>query len=71
MLSLVSDHDLITSNIMSSVHALRLCSTVLQISSTASADPLDVKNYLDWFEEMSSTLLEYVVNMVDMSVSAT
>jgi hypothetical protein len=47
-----------------------LCSTVLQISSTASANPLDVEDYLDCFEEMSGTLLEYVVNMVDMSVSS-
>jgi hypothetical protein len=41
----------------------------LQISSTASANPLDVEDYLDCFEEMSSILLEYVVNMTDMSVS--
>jgi hypothetical protein len=44
---------------------------VLQISSTAAANPLDVEDYLDCFEEMSSLLLEYVVNMTDMSVSVT
>ncbi|XP_021917735.1 uncharacterized protein LOC110828893 isoform X3 [Zootermopsis nevadensis] len=38
-----------------------------KISSTASANPLDVEDYLDCFEEMSGTLLEHVVNMVDMS----
>jgi hypothetical protein len=42
---------------------------ILQISSTASANPLDVEDYLDCFEEMSNILLEYVVNMTDMSVS--
>lgn len=36
-----------------------------KISSTASANPLDVEDYLDSFEEVSSTLLEYIVNMVD------
>jgi hypothetical protein len=69
MLSSVSDHALITSNRLSSVHAFKLCSTVLQTSSTASANALDVKNYLDWFANMSSKLLEYVVNMVDTDVS--
>lgn len=38
-----------------------------KISSTAAANPLDVEDYLDCFEEMSSLLLEYVVNMTDMS----
>lgn len=41
----------------------------LQVSSTASANPLDVEYYLDCFEEISGTLLEYVVNMADVSVS--
>ncbi|KAG8283508.1 KN motif and ankyrin repeat domain [Homalodisca vitripennis] len=37
------------------------------ISSTASANPLDVEDYLDCLEEMSGRLLEYVVNMTDVS----
>lgn len=40
-----------------------------QVSSTASANPLDVEDYLDSLEEVSSRLLEYVVNMTDISVS--
>ncbi|KAK6620193.1 hypothetical protein RUM44_006594 [Polyplax serrata] len=36
-----------------------------KISSTASANPLDVEDYLDSFDEVSSTLLEFIVNMVD------
>ena len=35
----------------------------------AEANPLDVEDYLDCFEELSVTLLEYVVNMTDVSVS--
>ncbi|XP_071442610.1 KN motif and ankyrin repeat domain-containing protein 2 [Hetaerina americana] len=35
------------------------------ISSTAMADPLDVEDYLDYFEDMSVALLEYVVNLPD------
>ena len=42
---------------------------MFQISSTASANPLDVEDYLDCFEEISSKLLEYIVNMTDVSVS--
>ncbi|XP_035728522.1 KN motif and ankyrin repeat domain-containing protein 1-like isoform X1 [Vespa mandarinia] len=38
-----------------------------KISSTANANPLDVEDYLDCFEEYSSTLLEYIVNMIDSS----
>ncbi|XP_046682252.1 KN motif and ankyrin repeat domain-containing protein 2-like isoform X2 [Homalodisca vitripennis] len=38
-----------------------------KISSTASANPLDVEDYLDCLEEMSGRLLEYVVNMTDVS----
>ncbi|XP_063699459.1 KN motif and ankyrin repeat domain-containing protein 2 [Culicoides brevitarsis] len=36
-----------------------------QISSTDSADPLDVEDYLDCFDEYSSDLLSYMVNYVD------
>ncbi|XP_060516365.1 uncharacterized protein LOC132695849 isoform X2 [Cylas formicarius] len=38
-----------------------------KISSLVTANPLDVEDYLDAFEEMSSLLLEYVVNMTDVS----
>ncbi|XP_026671254.1 KN motif and ankyrin repeat domain-containing protein 1 isoform X2 [Ceratina calcarata] len=38
-----------------------------KISSTANANPLEVEDYLDCFEECSSTLLEYIVNMTDSS----
>jgi hypothetical protein len=70
MPQVVSDYDhIITSDLLCSVNVLKLHSPVLQISSTASANPLDVEDYLDCFEEMSSTLLEYVVNMTDVSVS--
>lgn len=37
------------------------------ISSTVAANPLDVEDYLDCFEEYSSFLLEYIVNMTDSS----
>lgn len=40
-----------------------------QISSTDSADPLDVEDYLDCFDEYSSDLLSYMVNYVDANVS--
>lgn len=39
-----------------------------KISSTASANPLVVEDYLDCFEEISSTLLQFIVNMTDDSV---
>ncbi|KAK5639313.1 hypothetical protein RI129_011805 [Pyrocoelia pectoralis] len=38
-----------------------------KISSLINADPLDVEDYLDCFEDISSDLLHYVVNMVDVS----
>ncbi|XP_063218867.1 uncharacterized protein LOC134529085 [Bacillus rossius redtenbacheri] len=37
------------------------------VSSTSSAAPLEVEDYLDFFEETSSKLLEYIVNMTDIS----
>lgn len=40
-----------------------------KISSTASANPLNVEDYLDCFEEISSALLQFIVNMTDDSVS--
>lgn len=60
------------SPITSIPHSLKNASNIVQqewfkISSTAAANPLDVEDYLDCFEEMSSLLLEYVVNMTDMS----
>ncbi|KAL1492603.1 hypothetical protein ABEB36_010840 [Hypothenemus hampei] len=38
-----------------------------KISSLITAKPLDVEDYLDAFEDMSSMLLQYVVNMTDIS----
>lgn len=38
-----------------------------KISSLITANPLDVEDYLDAFEDMSSLLLEYIVNMSDSS----
>lgn len=40
-----------------------------QISSTDSANPLDVEDYLDCFEEFSNGLLKYIVNLKDGNVS--
>lgn len=36
-----------------------------QISSTEKANPDDVEDYLDYFEEQSWELLEYMVNLKD------
>lgn len=41
-----------------------------KISSLVTANPLDVEDYLDAFEDVSSALLEYIVNMTDASVSS-
>ncbi|XP_065165706.1 KN motif and ankyrin repeat domain-containing protein 2 isoform X2 [Atheta coriaria] len=38
-----------------------------RVSSTKDADPLNVEDYLDAYEDVSSPLLEYIVNMVDAS----
>lgn len=53
-------------------HQLKNATNIIQqewfkISSTSSAIPLDVEDYLDCFEECSGTLLEYIVNMADTS----
>lgn len=40
-----------------------------KISSLVNANPLDVEDYLDAFEDVSSAVLEYIVNMTDASVS--
>lgn len=53
-------------------HQLKNATNIIQqewfkISSTSTANPLDVEDYLDRFEECSSTLLEYIVNMTDTS----
>lgn len=40
-----------------------------QMSSTSKANPLDVEDYLDCFEDVSNELLEHIVNMSDNSVS--
>ncbi|XP_014471434.1 PREDICTED: KN motif and ankyrin repeat domain-containing protein 1 isoform X2 [Dinoponera quadriceps] len=53
-------------------HQLKNATNIIQqewfkVSSTSSANPLDVEDYLDCFEECSSTLLEYIVNMTDTS----
>lgn len=39
-----------------------------RVSSTESAQPLDVEDYLDFFEELSTNLLKYVVNLSDANV---
>lgn len=39
-----------------------------KISSTENAQPLNVEDYLDCFEEYSTNLLKYVVNMTDANV---
>lgn len=39
-----------------------------QVSSTELANPLDVEDYLDCFEEFSNDLLRYMVNMTDTNV---
>jgi hypothetical protein len=39
------------------------------MSSTSKANPLDVEDYLDCFEDVSNELLEHIVNMSDNSVS--
>ncbi|XP_014256373.1 KN motif and ankyrin repeat domain-containing protein 3 isoform X2 [Cimex lectularius] len=38
-----------------------------KISSVTTSNPLHVEDYLDCFEEISSTLLEYIVNMTDVT----
>nr|KAF7394269.1 hypothetical protein H0235_016864 [Vespula pensylvanica] len=53
-------------------HQIKNATNIIQqewfkISSTANANPLDVEDYLDCFEEYSSTLLEYIVNTTDSS----
>ncbi|XP_015602478.2 KN motif and ankyrin repeat domain-containing protein 1 isoform X2 [Cephus cinctus] len=53
-------------------HQIKNATNVIQqewfkISSTAEANPLDVEDYLDCFEESSGSLLEYIVNMTDSS----
>lgn len=40
-----------------------------RVSSTENAQPLNVEDYLDCFEEYSTSLLKYVVNMHDANVS--
>lgn len=39
-----------------------------RVSSTETAQPLDVEDYLDFFEEYSTSLLKYVVNLSDANV---
>lgn len=40
-----------------------------KVSSTETANPLDVEDYLDCFEEHSSDLLRWIVNLSDVNVS--
>lgn len=40
-----------------------------RISSTESAHPHQVEDYLDYFEEFSPDLLKYIVNLTDANVS--
>lgn len=56
-------------------HSLLNANTIVrrewfQVSSSPSADGLDVEDYLDCFEEFSSHLLRYMVNLTDANVSA-
>lgn len=39
-----------------------------RLSSTDTANPLDVEDYLDCFEEYSNHLLKYMVNLADTNV---
>lgn len=39
-----------------------------RLSSTDTANPLDVEDYLDCFEEFSNQLLKYMVNLSDTNV---
>lgn len=39
-----------------------------RLSSTDNANPLDVEDYLDCFEEFSNHLLKYMVNLADTNV---
>ncbi|KAI4478640.1 hypothetical protein M0804_011668 [Polistes exclamans] len=53
-------------------HQIKNATNIIQqewfkISSIVNANPLDVEDYLDCFEEYSGTLLEYIVNMTDSS----
>ena len=53
-------------------HQIKSANSIIQqewfkVSSTANANPLNVEDYLDCFEESSSSLLEYIVNMTDSS----
>lgn len=40
-----------------------------RISSTENAQPFEVEDYLDCFEEYSPNLLKYMVNLTDANVS--
>lgn len=42
---------------------------MFQVSGGKTVNPLAVEDYLDYIERYSSALLDYVVNMTDMSVS--
>lgn len=56
-------------HLFTSFHALIILnSTCFQISSLSTADPITVEDYLDAFEEISTNLLEYIVNMRDGAV---
>lgn len=40
-----------------------------KVSSMEEANPLDVDDYLDCFEEFSNQLLRFMVNLSDLNVS--
>lgn len=40
-----------------------------KMSSVDTASPLNVEDYLDYFEELSADLLVYMVNLMDRNVS--
>lgn len=54
-------------------NSLKNANTIVQkewflISSTDAANPHHVEDYLDCFEEYSSGLLKYMVNLIDSNV---
>ena len=67
-------HDSLQKNVSSSTSKnLKSANAIVQkewfkISSTNKAKPLDVEDYLDCFEEISTALLQYMVNIMDTNV---
>jgi hypothetical protein len=67
-LKVINDHLLIHPEpILSQIHsALEIAASEwFQISSTEKANPDDVEDYMDFFEEQSWDLLTFMVNLTD------